>query len=357
MERWLLAAWYGGPSRSLLQRLFTFLVRPLSNSTARVARRRRARAALEGRTVGDPPVPVIVIGNLTVGGTGKTPLVAWLAQRLRARGRRVGIVSRGHAAGEGADQGANKGKPRRVSGLADAATAGDEPAWLAGTTGCPVAVGHDRAAAAALIADEVDVVLSDDGLQHHRLARKLEVIVVDATREPLLGTGRCLPSGPLRELPTFVGTGHVVVFNHGAQDAAARARFQVPAWAARAMHIHLGVRPGVVVNLATGESRALASFAGQAVHAVAGIGHPERFFAGLAAAGVKEGRTHAFPDHHAFTAADLAFGDRLPVLMTAKDAVKCQPFAAPNWWRVEADVMFEGQDGDRLLRAVLAAAA
>ncbi len=361
LEAWVLGAWYGGTERSVVQRWFTAVLAPLGWWVARLARRRRERAHVAGQLgvysaaradsgVGSAAAalpPVVVVGNLTVGGTGKTPVVAWLAAQLRARGKRVGVVSRGY--------GRSAATACRVAPGDSAVLVGDEPAWLAATTGCPVAVGRDRVAALRLLAGDVDVVLADDGLQHHALPRRLEVVVVDATRAEPFGNGRCLPAGPLRELPGFIGPGHVVLFNHGAVPASQFAAAPVPAWASAAMTLHFAVRPQVAVNLVTGEARALATFT-DAV-AVAGIGHPERFFRSLQAAGAGVRQACGFPDHHAYTPADLAPFAGLPVLMTAKDAVKCAAFAVPDWWRVEAAVEFAPGEGERLLRAVLAAMA
>ena len=365
LERWVLAAWYGGGRLSLAQRAFVALMTPLGWWVGRVAAGRRLRAAKSAAAVSGLP-PVIVIGNLTVGGTGKTPVVAWLAAALRARGVRVGLVSRGH--------GRDGRTERRVASGDAPAEVGDEPAWLATTTGCPMAVGHDRRAAVALLAGEVDVVLADDGLQHHALPRRLEVIVVDVTRPRPLGNGRCLPAGPLREPTGFVGSSQVVLCNHGAlvdeMALAAPANGNVPrpangmdrlAWAHAATVLHFGVRATRAVNLVTGEHRALAAL-GRAV-AVAGIGNPERFFEGLRVAGVELLTTRAFPDHHDYAPGELAewgvdagAASATPLLMTAKDAVKCAPFALAHWWRVETELVFAPGDGERLLERVLAAA-
>ena len=340
LEAWVLGAWYDGAARSWAQVGFTAVLAPLGWLVARVARQRRQRVHSSAALP-----PVIVVGNLTVGGTGKTPVVAWLATQLQAQGKRVGLVSRGY--------GRSAATARRVAPGDSAALVGDEPAWLAANTGCAVAVGQDRVAALRLLAGEVDVVLADDGLQHHALPRCLEVIVVDATRAAPLGNGLCLPAGPLRELPDFVGPAQVVLFNHGAVPVAQLAKATVPQWAQSATALHFAVRPKVAVNLVTGESRSLASFT-DAV-AVAGIGHPERFFHALQAAGAGVEQRVPFTDHHAYTAADLSPFAGLPVLMTAKDAVKCSAFAEPNWWRVDAALEFAPGEGECLLQAVLAA--
>ncbi|MEO8809877.1 MAG: tetraacyldisaccharide 4'-kinase [Rhodanobacter sp.] len=254
------------------------------------------------------PVPVIVVGNLTVGGTGKTPLTIALAAALRARGYRPGVVSRGH--------GGRRREPMLLGDTPDPAEVGDEPCLIRGS-GIPVAVGRARPAAAQLLLDAgCDVVIADDGLQHYALARDVEVCVIDGVRR--FGNGRLLPSGPLREPLSRLARVDFRVCN-GVQPAAGEF----------SMHL-LG---GEAVALHDGGRRPLAEFAGQQVHAVAAIGNPARFFDSLRAAGI-EPIEHAFADHHAFAAGDLDFGDELPLLMTDKDAVKCRHFAQSYWWRV-----------------------
>jgi tetraacyldisaccharide 4'-kinase len=254
--------------------------------------------------------PVIVVGNLTAGGSGKTPLVIALVTRLREAGLKAGIVSRGHG---GRERG-----PMLLDDLPDPARVGDEPSLLRRRTGCEVAIGRDRAAAAALLLGRgVDVIVADDGLQHHRLARDVEVCVVDGQRR--FGNRRLLPAGPLREPLSRLRTVDFVVCNGGAAQAG-----EVP--------MRLVGEVAVPVRLAP-VSRPLEAFAGQRVHAVAGIGHPERFFDGLRAHGI-DVIAHAFADHHPFAREDIAFDDDLPVLMTEKDAVKCVAYAGPRHWCV-----------------------
>ncbi|MDR1425050.1 MAG: tetraacyldisaccharide 4'-kinase [Azoarcus sp.] len=268
------------------------------------------------------PVPVIVVGNIAVGGSGKTPVVAWLVEILRQAGRRPGIVSRGYG---GAAEGI--GKPLLVTAHADPAMCGDEPVLLARLANCPVAVGRDRPAAArALIAahPECDVIVADDGMQHYRLARTLEIAVVD---EAVLGNCWPLPAGPLREPLSRLSELDLVIAHGELSPAVRAAAGKVPI----APMTLAGERFRSVTNPA--EWRDAADFKGQRVHAIAGIGRPERFFAQLAAMGIAA-VPHPFPDHHAYTAADLAFAPNEPKLMTGKDAVKCAAFAPPDAWEL-----------------------
>ena len=254
------------------------------------------------------PVPVIVVGNLSIGGTGKTPLTIALAQALRERCYRPGVVSRGY--------GGRRREAMLLGDTPDPAEVGDEPCLIR-AAGLPVAIGRERAAAARLLLEAgCNVLIADDGLQHYALARDVEICVIDGVRR--FGNQRLLPAGPLREPLARLGRVDFRVCN-GAEPAAGEFL----------MHLH----SKEVVGLADGTRRALADFSGQRVHAVAGIGNPSRFFASLRAAGI-EPLEHVFADHHAFVADDLDFTDQLPVLMTDKDAVKCRRFAQPAWWRV-----------------------
>lgn len=254
------------------------------------------------------PVPVVVVGNLSVGGTGKTPLTIAVVEALHARGYRAGVVSRGH--------GGSQREPLLLDETPDPAQVGDEPCLIR-ASGAAVAVGRDRPAAARLLLDAgCNVLVADDGLQHYALARDIEICVIDGVRR--FGNGRLLPAGPLREPLSRLRRVDFRVCNGGAA-----AKDEYP------MQLH----GSEVVALADGRQQALASFAGQRVHAVAAIGHPQRFFGSLRAAGI-DVIEHAFADHRRFVPADLDFADDLPVLMTDKDAVKCQRFAKPHWWRV-----------------------
>jgi tetraacyldisaccharide 4'-kinase len=276
------------------------------------------------------PVPVIVVGNISVGGTGKTPFVLWLVQRLSERGWRPGVVSRGYG-------GRAPSYPLRVTSATDPAHCGDEPALIARGAGVPVAVAPDRAAAARLLIDggEADIIVADDGLQHYRLARDLEICVVDGSRG--LGNGALLPAGPLREPAKRMQRVDLVVVNGGQwRVGGKRGGAGVP-------QIAMQLDTPAAVALADGSRRRLGDFAGRSVHAVAGIGHPQRFFAALSAAGLQV-TPHAFPDHHRFTEAELEFGDGLPVLMTEKDAVKCPALRSPQRWMVPAQARISAAD-------------
>lgn len=260
------------------------------------------------------PVPVIIIGNISVGGSGKTPLVLWLVQQLQQRGWRPGTISRGYG-GKAANY------PLTVTADTPASESGDEPKLLALRSGCPVVVAPDRVAAGRQLLAEFDcnIIISDDGLQHYRLARNLELLVVDARRG--FGNGFCLPAGPLREPVSRLDQVDFVVW-HG--DT-------LQPWS-----MQLALKDAV--NLQDQRRQPLTDWQGQTVHAVAGIGDPQRFFAQLQSAGLQV-ITHAFPDHHIYSSADLRFTDKLPVLMTEKDAVKCQEFVSENYWSVPADAV------------------
>jgi tetraacyldisaccharide 4'-kinase len=253
-------------------------------------------------------IPVLVVGNLTAGGAGKTPLVQWIAEYLASKGWRPAIVSRGY--------GGSAKSPCAVTIASDPAEVGDEPVVLARRSGCPVWVGADRAAVVAALRarhPEVDVLVLDDGLQHYRLARDIEIAVVDAR---LFGNGFLLPAGPLREPPSRLKSVHAVVA-HGTD-----------AVAGFAMRLE-----GDELHRATdaNDRRPARAFAGERVHAVAGTGDPARFFLYLAGFGIKV-VPHPFPDHHPFRPGELEFGDDAPVVMTEKDAVKCRRFARPTHW-------------------------
>jgi tetraacyldisaccharide 4'-kinase len=280
-------------------------------------------------------VPVIVVGNLTVGGSGKTPLVMWIAEHLHAMGFSPAIVSRGY--------GGSAEAPREATIASDPLEVGDEPMLLARRSGCPVWVGPDRVAViAALRAQHPDcnVLILDDGLQHYRLARDIEIAVVDGRG---FGNGLLLPAGPLREPPSRLRSVHAVIAHD--IDKAELQRY------AGTKPLFAMTLQGDEAHRATDarERRSLRKFAGQRVHAVAGIGDPARFFRYLERFGVQP-VAHPFPDHHPFVAEDLEFGDEDPVLMTEKDAVKCKRFAKPHHWVLPVSAAPEPAFGDWLKR-------
>ena len=276
------------------------------------------------------PVPVIVVGNITAGGTGKTPLAIWLCGLLREHGYRPGIVSRGYG---------GHGQTLAVAAQADPAIVGDEPVLLAQRALCPVWVGRDRVAAArALLAahPECNLIVSDDGLQHYRLARDIEVAVVDGLRG--LGNGLPLPAGPLRESPRRLAQVDAVVVN-------GESSFALPTAAPFLMRLE-----GTIFrNLLNPEFQAEAiDFGNRRVHAIAGIGNPLRFFAQLQRLGLSF-TAHAFPDHHPYSPEDLKFDDADAIIMTEKDAIKCRHFARENHWMLAVDAHIDPDLGPLIL--------
>lgn len=312
------AWWYDGAPVPLPARLLA----PLYGAIAGLRRGLYRRGWLRSRQV---PVPVIVVGNITAGGTGKTPLTIELVERLRAAGWKPGVASRGY----GRD---DAGTARWITPELAPELGGDEPVLIAWKTGVPVRVDKDRVAAArALLEAGCDVVVCDDGLQHYRLARDIEIEVVDAQRR--YGNGRPMPAGPLREPVARAADCDFRVVNLGqaSNDAQAPAASGFGEWAMR-------LRIDVARPLRGGRERPLQGFAGLRVHAVAGIAHPQRFFQMLRARGIGV-VPHAFADHHRYQALDLSFGSELPVLMTEKDAVKCRAFA--NDWHYAVPLQAE----------------
>jgi tetraacyldisaccharide 4'-kinase len=275
------------------------------------------------------PVPVIVVGNLSVGGTGKTPAVLWLTELLRMYGWRPGIVLRGYG-------GSSPTWPRRVATESDPRAVGDEAVLLARRSASPVAAGPDRVAAAALLLGEAgcDIIVSDDGLQHYRLQRDLELLVVDAARG--FGNRRCLPGGPLREPVGRARRVDFVLCNGGPCEGGER----------------MELVPGPAVNLRDARlTRSLDDWRGQGVTAVAGIGNPARFFAMLRKAGLAVDE-RPYPDHYRFEPRDAEDWPAGPVLMTEKDAVKCAAFAGADHWYVPVEARVDAELERRILARV-----
>ncbi len=285
------------------------------------------------------PVPVVVVGNLVVGGAGKTPLVLWLVGALRERGYHPGIVSRGYG---GSERG-----PAQVPPHGDWRRYGDEPVLLAERGGCPVWISRRRAAAAqALLAahPECDVIVCDDGLQHYALARDVEIAVQDARG---LGNGWLLPAGPLREAATR--RVDATVMNGGA-GAMSMSSMSMSPISMRPMSMRLA--PAGLRRVSPPHDEVpLAALAGKRLHAVAGIGHPQRFFATLAELGL-EFTPHEFADHHAFSPGDLDFADCDAVLMTEKDAVKCRSFGRGDLVALRVDACVDERLADQVIRKI-----
>lgn len=330
LRRWLEAVWYDDRSGALLLAplavLFS-LVSGLRRLVYRLGLRPRYRAR----------VPVVIVGNLSVGGTGKSPVVAALVDALQRRGLRVGILARGY--------GVDLREPREVVAGVSANEVGDEPLMHALTSGAQVVVSPDRAAGARHLERlGVDVIVADDGLQHYALERDLEIVVIDASRG--FGNGRLLPAGPLREPVTRLASVDYVIVN-GSVDGHAD-------WIGREGQLELRLFPAAARRLDdVRQWRALEAFREQRVHAVAAIGNPRRFFDLLRQSGL-EIEQHAFADHHAFVPTDLAFGDGAPILMTSKDAVKCRPFAHEQMWELPVTARLSPDDGRVLIDRICA---
>lgn len=260
--------------------------------------------------------PVVIIGNIAVGGTGKTPLILELCRLLTSYGLKVGVISRGY--------GGTGPWPHQLSEGAEAQVSGDEPVQLYQRTKLPVVVGPDRVKDAALLCEqnEIDIILADDGLQHYRLQRDLELVVVDQQRQ--FGNGFCLPAGPLREPVSRLSKQSWCIYNGGKQKYS------------------FAIQPSYVKQLDSNRTEKLAYFAQKTVHAVAGIGNPQRFFSMLKEHGINV-IEHAFPDHYQFNESDLNFDDDLPVLMTEKDSVKCKSLVNNNLWYVAIDIQLSNQ--------------
>lgn len=324
-EQSLNRTWYGGQPPSASLKLLVPLYR-LGNRFDYWLKTRRQPDDLKD-------VPIIVVGNITVGGAGKTPLVIRICRLLRTAGLQPGVISRGYG---------RSGKDLRlVSPASDPGLVGDEPLLIAQQAGVPVIVAGDRCEAARmLIRKGVDVVVSDDGLQHYRLPRTIEICVVDGDRG--FGNGLLLPAGPLREPIDRLGTVDYIVLN-GRSDAVS------PEYNPATMTL----TPGLLRGLDSGQSWRLSQFAGCKVNAVAGIGNPGRFFGLLRNARITV-EEYPFPDHHRYEPADFkAMDPSLPVLMTEKDAVKVRGLGLKNAWCLHVDAVMPPQWEAELLTRVM----
>lgn len=305
----LVQAWYK-------DHLLLRFLRPLEWLYRSLLRRRRMAFLSGKKAIYKAPVPVVVVGNITVGGTGKTPMVLWLIEFFQARQWRVGVVSRGYGAHPPC-------LPWLVEAQHSAVVAGDEPLLIKLRTGVPVVIDPDRTRAVCRLLQEhtIDVVLCDDGLQHYALARDLELVVIDATRG--LGNVRCLPAGPLREPAERLDTVDAILINGGVQETAPRYAMQLV--------------PTALVHVQSGVVQPLDFFPkGQQVHALAGIGNPQRFFHTLQKLHW-QAIEHVFADHASYSLDQLHFVPKVPLIMTEKDAVKCRAFAQDDWWYLKVE--------------------
>ena len=277
-------------------------------------------------------VPVVVVGNLTAGGNGKTPVVIWLVEQLQKRGIRPGVVSRGYG-GKAAHY------PLLLAPDTTTAEAGDEPVLIYQRTGAPVAVSPVRSdAVQALLAEhDVQIIITDDGLQHYALARDKEIVVIDGVRR--FGNGWWLPAGPMRERASRLKSVDAVIVNGGA---------------ARPDEIPMHLQPGMAVNLLTGERQAVSRL--PALVAMAGIGHPPRFFATLEQCGARLEKRVPLADHQALVEGqvDALTAPGQSLIMTEKDAVKCRAFAKDNWWYLPVDAELSGEQPEHLLKELIA---
>lgn len=320
-------AWYDGAAWPRLLTPFSYLFGWLA-ARRRTAFRQGRRAAYRA------PLPVVVVGNITVGGTGKTPLVIELITLLQGAGYRPGVVSRGYGSRA-------PSYPFVVGPETAPSQSGDEALLIARRCRCPVIIDPDRPAACrAMLASfpDCDLIISDDGLQHYALARDLEVVVLDGARG--VGNGRLLPAGPLREPVERLSEVDFVVVNGTARLPGLPATFNMTLLPRRL--ISLSDRRHRETQPATERER---------VHAVAGIGNPQRFFASLSTLGFAI-IEHEFPDHHDFRARDLDFDDDLDIVMTEKDAVKCGGFAPDNSWYLEVSAWLDQNFTDAFLARV-----
>jgi tetraacyldisaccharide 4'-kinase len=318
--------WYGSRPAPLWLRALGPLYR-LGNRLDRWAGVRQRPDDLAGACI-------IVVGNITVGGSGKTPIVIRLCHVLRSAGLSPGVVSRGY--------GRSGKRPRLVSPASDPGLVGDEPLLIAQRAGVPVVVAADRCEAArALIHRGIDVVVSDDGLQHYRLPRDIEICVIDGSRG--LGNGLTMPAGPLREPPERLETVDFIVVNGEESPLPDEADV-----------VRMTLVPGLLRSLDSGQSWRLSQFTGCQVNAVAAIGNPGRFFDLLRQSRIKV-REYAFPDHHAFSAADFSdMDDSLPILMTEKDAVKCRGLGLSNAWFLSVDAVLPSEWEQEIVRRAMA---
>lgn len=322
VHRWIQRTWYEGGK-------FYVALLPLAGLYWLIIELRRILYRIGVLRTRKASVPVIVVGNVTAGGTGKTPTVVWLAQALQECGFAPGIVSRGYG-------GSRSGASMRVDAESDPAVVGDEPVLIAMRTGCPVVVDEDRARAASMLVDDgADLVIADDGLQHYALHRDYEICVIDGSRG--IGNGLLLPAGPMRETVARIEqVDQVLVNGRLDQDTSG-----MPTELQNAIEFELVASE--ICRLNGSLTRPIARFSGSTVHGVAAIGNPRRFFELLRRHGIQV-IEHAFPDHATITASELDFADSFDILMTQKDAVKFGQRTPDRFWYVPVDACIDPLD-------------
>ena len=317
--KWLINSWYHPqPIRWLLW--------PLSALYCSIVRLRQYCYRIGLCTQTSLDVPVIIIGNISVGGTGKTPFLIWLAEQLQQAGFHPGIISRGYG-------GRSEHYPLIVNAASKASQVGDEPLVIYRQTACPIVVGPDRVAAGQMLLNTYDcnIIISDDGLQHYALKRDIEIVIIDS--QQLFGNEYYLPAGPLRESLSRLNSVDFIIHNGHYENA----------------EFTMELIQGEAINLTNPKLRKnLSTFQQQKLHAVAGIGNPQRFFNQLIAKGLTI-ENHAFADHHSFHANDFHFTDDNPIVMTEKDAVKCQEFANKNMWYIPIKATISGKLSQKLI--------
>ncbi len=317
ISRWLNAVWYQGDKTG-------FWLIPLSWVYRTVVSLRRLLYQYRLIKIEPFAIPIIVVGNISVGGTGKTPLLIWLAQYLQQQGYHPGIISRGYG-------GQAQQWPQWVDKDSDARLVGDEALVIVAQTGCPMTVGPVRTDNVKMLQQsQCDIILSDDGLQHYALVRDIEIAVIDGQRR--FGNGHCLPAGPLREPVSRLRQVDLIIVNGSAPTG----------------EYGMDMIGDTAINLKTGEQKPLLEFSQNGCHAMAGIGNPQRFFEHL----IKQGLhfdSHIFPDHHRYQQQDIDFTDAAAVLMTEKDAVKCTAFAKQQHWYVPVKAQPDSGFAEQLL--------
>lgn len=320
MAQWLINSWYKPQPIRLLLWPLSLLYRVVLQLRKGLFR----LGILKQRTL---PVVVIIVGNITVGGTGKTPFVIWLVTQLQHAGYRPGIISRGYG-------GKAESYPQKVVPQSDPSIVGDEPIIISRHTSCPMVVAPDRFAAGKMLLQDYDcnIIVSDDGLQHYALGRDIEIVIIDGQRQ--FGNQLCLPAGPLREPLSRLKSVDFIVENYDSGST----------------YYKMTLSQQHAINVIDPTKKLLiSSFLGQSVHAVAGIGNPQRFFDQLSSQGLHV-INHPFDDHHSFQPNDLQFNDNKPILMTEKDAVKCQFFADSNTWYIPIEATISGKLDQHILQ-------